>query len=321
MRGKIVIEEHFAIDETNVVQNRVESSYWGGLPAQLADFESKRLKEMDACGVELAIVSLNAPAVQGIPDPARAVEVARRANDALAEQVRKRPRRFQGFAALPMQDPDAAARELNRCVRDFGFKGALVNGFSSTPDKTKGLYYDAPEYVPLFAEFEKLDVPFYLHPRDPLSLDRYQGHAWLVGSAWSFAEETALHALRMMGSGLFDKCPRLQMILGHFGERIPYDIWRVDHRMQYRHDYPAKRKMGDYLRENIHVTTSGHFRTQTLLNAMLEMGSDRVLFAIDYPYEEHARGASWFDAAEISEADRVKIGRENAIRLFRLDLR
>ncbi len=320
MQGKVAIEEHFAIDETNGVQNRVANAYWANLSAQLLDFETKRLKEMDACGVELAIVSLNAPAVQSIPDPARAVEVARRANDALAEQVRKRPDRFQGFAALPMQDPQAAARELQRCVRDFGFRGALVNGYSNASEAGKALYYDAPRYLPLFGEFEQLDVPFYLHPRDPLTLDRYEGHPWLVGSAWSFAEETALHALKLMGCGLFDKYPRLQLVLGHLGERIPYDVWRLDHRLQYRHDYPAKQKMGYYLRNNVHVTTSGHFRTQTLINAMLEMGSDRVMFAVDYPYEEHARGTSWFDAAEISEADRIKIGRENANRLFRLNL-
>ena len=320
MQGKIVIEEHFAIAETNGVQNRVANSYWANLSAQLIEFETKRLGEMDACGVELAIVSLNAPAVQSIPDPKHAAEVARRANDALAEQVRKRPHRFQGFAALPMQDPDAAARELQRCVRDFGFKGALVNGYSNALEQGKALYYDAPQYQSFFAEMQALDVPFYLHPRDPVSNERYEGHPWLIGSAWSFAEETALHALRMMGCGLFDRYPRLQMVLGHLGERIPYDIWRLDHRLQYRHDYPAKQKMGYYLRNNVHVTTSGHFRTQTLINAMLEMGSDRIMFAIDYPYEEHARGAAWFDSAEISETDRIKIGRDNANRLFRLNL-
>ncbi len=320
MQGKIVIEEHFAIPETNGVKNRVVNPYWDGLSSSLVEFESKRLGEMDACGVELAIVSLNAPAVQAIPDVKQAVDVARRANDALAEQVRKRPSRFQGFAALPMQDPEAAAKELQRCVRDFGFKGALVNGYSNTPDAKKALYYDAPEYLSFFEEMQALDVPFYLHPRDPVSTERYDGHPWLIGSAWSFAEETALHALKMMGCGLFDKYPLLQMVLGHMGERIPYDIWRLDHRLQYRHDYPAKQQMAYYLRNNVHITTSGHFRTQTLINAMLEMGSDRVMFAIDYPYEEHARGATWFDGAEISETDRVKIGRWNAAKLFRLNL-
>ena len=320
MQGKIVVEEHFALSETNGVKNRVVNPYWDGLSANLLDFHERRLPQMDACGVEIAIVSLNAPAVQAMADPAAAADLARRANDALAEEVRRRPDRFQGFAALPMQDPDAATRELQRCIRDLGFKGALVNGFSNAPQEGKALYYDAPQYRPFFAEMQALDVPFYLHPRDPVSLERYNGHPWLVGSAWSFAEETALHALKLMGSGLFDAFPQLQLVLGHLGERIPYDIWRLDHRLQYRHDYPAKQKMGHYLRHNVHVTTSGHFRTQTLVNAMLELGADRILFAIDYPYEENARGAQWFDGAEISEADRIKIGRSNANRLFRLGL-
>ncbi len=320
VQGKVVIEEHFAMPETNGVKNRVVNAYWDGLNANLLDFESKRLLEMDACGVEMAIVSLNAPAIQAIADPHDAANLARRANDALAEQVRKRPHRFQGFAALPLQDPDAAILELQRCVRDFGFKGALVNGFSNAPQPGMALYYDAPQYRAFFAEMQALDVPFYLHPRDPLTLERYDGHPWLVGSAWSFAEETSLHALKLMGSGLFDAFPKLQLVLGHLGERVPYDIWRLDHRLQFRHDYPARQKMGHYLRHNVHVTTSGHFRTQTLVNAMLEMGADRIMFAIDYPYEENARGAAWFDSAEISETDRNKIGRRNANQLFRLGL-
>ncbi len=318
MRDKIAIEEHFAIPETNGVANRVASAYWAGLNAKLLDFENQRLEEMDRGGIALSIISLNAPAVQGVGDPAEAIDLARRANDALAEQVGRRPTRFGGFAALPMQDPEAAAREFQRCVKDFGFKGALVNGFSNTPDPSKGLYYDAPMYRGFWAEVEKLDAPFYLHPRDPLPSDRYAGIPWLVGSAWSFAEETALHALRLLSGGLFDDYPKLQLILGHLGERIPYDIWRLQHRLTFRHDCPAKRPMSQYLSENVWLTTSGNFRTQTLIDAMLEAGSDRILFAVDYPYEEHARATNWFDTAEISDADRLKIGRSNAERLFRI---
>ena len=318
MQGKIAIEEHFAIPETNGVKNRVASAYWDGLNAKLLDFDNQRIEEMDKGGVGFAIISLNAPAVQGFNDPKEAIEVARRANDALAEQVRRRPDRYAGFAALPLQDPDAAAREFQRCVRDLGFKGALVNGYSNAPDGKTGLYYDAPMYRPFWAEVEKLDVPFYLHPRDPVSLERYAGIPWLVGSAWSFAEETALHALRLLTGGLFDEHPKLKLILGHLGERIPFDLWRLDHRLKYRHDCPAKRKVSDYFRENVWVTTSGNFSTQALMECMLQIGSDRILFSVDYPYEETQPGTDWFDAAEISEADRVKIGRGNAQALFNL---
>jgi len=219
-----------------------------------------------------------------------------------------------------MQDPDAAAKELTRCIRELGFKGALVNGFSQVGDADTAVYYDLPQYRPFWAEVERLGVPFYLHPRDQLPSRRqsYEGHPWLVGSPWGFAEETALHALRLMGSGLFDAHPKLKIVLGHFGERIPYDLWRIDHRLSKVPNRPARRAIGEYFRENFYLSTSGHFSTPTLHFAMQAVGADRILFAIDYPFEDHAQGASWFDGAEISEADRRQIGRDNAVKLFDL---
>jgi 2,3-dihydroxybenzoate decarboxylase len=167
---------------------------------------------------------------------------------------------------------------------------------------------------------ERLGVPFYLHPRDQLPSRRqaYEGHPYLVGSPWGFADETAIHALRLIGSGLFDEYPKLQLVLGHLGERIPYDLWRLDHRLAKVPHRPAKRAMGDYFRQNFYVTTSGHFCTQSLIHAILTLGADRVLFAVDYPFEDHAQAASWFDTAEIAEGDRYKIGRHNATALFGL---
>jgi len=275
---------------------------------------------MDRSGLEIEIISLNSNAIQGIPEVAKAIELARKANDALAETIAKRPDRFAGFAALPMQDPQAAAAELNRSVRDLGFKGALVNGFSQVGSADTALYYDLPQYRPFWAEVERLGVPFYLHPRDQLPSRRhaYEGHPWLIGSPWGFAEETAIHALRLMGSGLFDDYPKLQIVIGHLGERIPYDLWRLDHRLAKVPGRPAKRTMREYFRQNFHVTTSGNFCTQSLIHAILTIGADRVLFAVDYPFEDHAHGCSWFDAAEIAETDRVKIGRTNAMALFGL---
>ena len=318
MRGKIAIEEHFAIPETVGDSRRMAGDYWTALDARLLDFEGQRLAEMDRHGIELAILSLNSPAVQGILDRSEAVEIARRANDILAQQVARHPRRFAGFAALPMQDADAAAGELTRCVKAFGFKGALVNSFSQTAEGGPALYYDAPQFEDFWAQVERLDVPFYLHPRNPLPDARYAGHPWLIGSPWSFGEETALHTLRLMASGLFDRYPRLQVILGHLGERIPYDIWRLEHRLKHRPDCPAGKPFSHYLTHNFHITTSGHFHTRTLNAAIAEMGVERILFAVDYPFETHAQAADWFDQATISEPDRVRIGRSNAQRLFGL---
>jgi len=320
MQGKIAVEEHFAIPEMTGSSTRYTTPYWAGLHAKLLDVHGARLAEMDKHGIEIEVTSLNSNAIQGIPDPGKAVAMARRANDALAEVVAKRPDRFAGLAALPMQDPQAAAAELIRCVRDFKFKGALVNGFSQLGVEDSAVYYDAPQYRSFWAEVERLGVPFYLHPRDQLPSRRhaYEGHPWLVGSPWGFAEETAIHALRLMGCGLLDEYPKLQIVIGHLGERIPHDLWRLDHRLTKVPGRPAKRSMSEYFRNNFHISTSGHFCTQSLIQTILTIGSDRVLFAVDYPFEDHAQGSAWFDAAEIAESDRVKIGRSNAMALFKL---
>ena len=327
MQGKIALEEHIAIPETLMDSaGFVPPSYWKELEHRLLDIQDTRLKEMDQHGIETMILSLNAPAVQAITDRKRAIEIARRANDVLAEECAKRPDRFRAFAALPLQDPDAAAAELNRCVTDLGFVGALINGFSQDAEQGGGeelLYYDLPQYRPFWAEVAKLDVPFYLHPRNPLPRDAriYDGHPWLLGPTWAFAQETAVHALRLMASGLFDDHPSLQIVLGHMGEGIPYMLWRLDHRnawVKAPPKYPAKRKFAEYFTENFHITTSGNFRTQTLIDAILELGADRILFSIDWPFENVDHASDWFNAASIAEADRRKIGRTNAQKLFKL---
>ncbi len=222
-----------------------------------------------------------------------------------------------------MQDPEAAATEVQRCVKQLGFRGALVNGFAQIAGSDTLLYYDLPQYRPFWKVIERLDVPFYLHPRNPLPEHGriYEGHNWLLGPTWAFGQETAVHALRLMGSGLFDECPNLKVILGHLGEGLPYSMWRVDNNMAWmvnRLRHPAKRKIADYFQENFYLTTSGNFHTPSLVDAMLQVGSDRILFSTDWPFENVNHAADWFDVAEISELDRAKIGRLNAIELFRL---
>lgn len=324
MERKIALEEHFALPETLSDSARfVPEDYWSELSTRLLDIQDRRLREMDANGVEIMILSLNAPAVQAVGDAHLATKLAQRANDYLAEQVACRPDRFRAFAALPMQDPDGAARELARCMTTMGFKGALVNGYSQTRSD-EILYYDLPRYRGFWAEAERLGAPFYLHPRNPMPADAriYQGHEWLLGPTWAFGQETAVHALRLMGSGLFDEHPGLSIILGHMGEGLPYSMWRVDNRNAWVKGpkaYAAKRPIADYFHANFHITTSGNFRTQSLIDAMLEIGADRILFSTDWPFENVDHAARWFDAASISDADRLKIGRTNAIKLFKLD--
>ena len=321
MEGKIALEEHFALEETLKDElYKVWFAAWDDMRRRLLELGDLRLVEMDKHGIELSIISLHNPAVQGVPEADKAIALAQKANDVLAEAIAKRSDRFKGFAALPMQDPDAAIVELNRCVKDLGFMGANVNGFSEIGEAGAVVYLDDKRYEPFWAEVEKLDVPFYLHPRDPVSQEAiYEGHPWFRGSAWAFGAETSLHALRLMASGLFDRYPKVNVILGHLGEGLPYMIWRVDHRISRTpRGIPAKKKMADYLRENFYHTTSGNFRTQSMVDAMLEVGSDRILFSVDYPFEDAIEASEWFDDAPISETDRLKIGRTNAQGLFKL---
>ncbi len=323
MQGKIALEEHFAIDATLGDSKVFGAQVWDRLGPRLIDIQDMRLAEMDKHGVEMMILSLNAPAVQAIHDVKRAIAVAREANDVLADHVRKRPTRFAAFAALPMQDPEAAIAELTRCVKELGFVGALVNGFSQAGAPDTALYYDLPQYRPFWRACDQLGVPFYLHPRNPLPNDirAYDGHNWLLGPNWAFHAETAVHALRLIGSGLFDECPNLQIVLGHLGEGIPVYIWRIDGRngwMKERHRYAAKHGVGHYFRKHFHLTTSGNFSTPALANAVSEMGADRVMFSVDWPFEDVGEGCDWFDKADIAPDDRQKIGRDNAVKLFKL---
>jgi 2,3-dihydroxybenzoate decarboxylase len=326
MQGKVALEEHFALPET--AQNprgAYAPGSWGPLKRRLLDLHDERLRQMDQHGIEMTVLSLNAPAVQAVVDVAEAADLARRANDHLAEAVRKRPDRFQALAALPMQDPELAIRELERAVKELGCKGALVNGFSQVGDADNAVYYDAPQYRPFWAAVERLDVPFYLHPRSPLPRDArlYAGHAWMLGAAWAFGNETAVHALRLMASGLFDEFPKLAIVIGHMGENLPFGLWRVDNCNAGADKLArpaAKRKIADYFQANFHVTTSGNFSTQALLATMMVIGADRIMFSVDWPFEQVEFGVAWFDHADISENDRLRIGRTNASRLFKLGL-
>ena len=323
MQGKVTLEDHFAIEATLGDSQPFGSHVWTELRHRLLDFQDQRLRLMDETGVEIMIASLNAPAIQGIPDPKRAAQLAREANDMLASEVAKRPDRFVGVAALPMQDPETATRELQRCIDDLGFKGALVNGYSEVAGSSRPIHYDLPQYRPFWHALEKLDVPFYLHPRPPMAegMPHYEGHHWLFGPTWSFAAETSLHALRLIGSGLFDECPRLQIILGHLGEGLPYYIWRIDNRnnwMKAPHKYAAHKPVTDYFRANFHLTTSGHYSTPALMDAIAEIGVDRVMFSADYPFEDIQEAGHFMDTVPLSESVRADIAFNNAGRILGL---
>ena len=285
---------------------------------RMADTGDIRLREMDAAGVERMVLSLGGTGVQDELDVARAVQRARAANDALAAIVATRPDRYSAFATLAMQDPGAAADELERTVRDHGFKGALVNGYTSVGNLDTPAYYDEPGFLPFWQRLEALGVPFYLHPRNPLPSQQraYEGRRELIGAAWSFAVDTGTHALRLITSGLFDRVPNATVVIGHMGELLPFAISRLEARIRHARAVKLQKPASEYLRTNFYATTSGNFHTPSLAATIQQMGADRVMFAVDYPFERLQDGSAWLDGAAISDEDRLKISRSNAERLF-----
>ncbi|HTW50289.1 MAG TPA: amidohydrolase family protein [Stellaceae bacterium] len=332
--GKIALEEHFylpsfeahgadgsALDGAGKAHN-YEPEYFATVQKRLGDVELW-LEDMDRCGIERMVLSLTQPGIQGIPDRAVAIDTAKRMNDDLAAILAAYPDRFLGFAAVALQDVRAAGDELERAVSQLGFKGALINGYSNIGDMNTAQYLDERPVWDFWARVEALGVPVYLHPRSPLLSQRraYEGYPVLADSPWGFGAETALHTLRLILSGLFDHFPRLGVILGHLGEGLPFLLPRVEHRLRHMSAEVRGRQLKpvmSYLRENFYLTTAGHFRTQALIDTLLEVGSDRLLFSVDYPYETAQEQSDWFDSLPISEGDRSKISRLNAIELLGL---
>ncbi|HEX5110314.1 MAG TPA: amidohydrolase family protein [Vicinamibacterales bacterium] len=333
MVRKVAVEEHF--DQLGVVAGygrrrgtgiddlvhsmRYDDGWFGIVTERLVEFDTERLAEMDASGIDVAVLSQTVPGVQGIADAADAAAAARDINDFVGGIVARHPSRYAAFASIALHDPAAAARELERAVTQLGLKGAMINGYSQLAGETSVEYLDAPRLLPFWEAAAALEAPIYIHPRPPLEQKSYEGHAELLGATWGFAPETATHALRLVYSGLFDRLPRLTIILGHLGETIPYFAWRIQHCFEYNPaDKRVQRRLQDYLCENFYVTTSGIFSDQALISALLTVGADRILFAADYPYEMMQEAARWIERAPISENDRRKIASGNATRLLKI---
>jgi 2,3-dihydroxybenzoate decarboxylase len=282
----------------------------------LSDVGEERLAAMDSAGVRKSVLSISGPGVQIEPDAATATRRAAEANDALAEVVANRPDRYGGFAHLAPQDPGAAADELERCVRDLGMCGAMINGH------TNGVYLDDPRNDVFWERLQELDVPLYLHPADsfrkPYVLN---GVPELDKATWEWTTETATHALRLVMTGVFDRFPRVQVILGHMGETLPYMLWRLDSRyFVTATDRRVKRNPSDYIRDNFSVTTSGQFSDIPLHAALAALGPRRVMFSIDYPYESSQMAGDFMDNADVAEDTRALVGHENAEALLKITL-
>jgi len=299
--------------------------YMGGSPraaavmSRLADLDQLRLADMDAAGIAIQILSLTAPGVQ-IFDADTGTALARLSNDYLAEAIRRHQDRFAGLAAIAPQNPAGAARELERGVRQLGLKGAIVNSH------TQGEYLDAPKFWEILEAAASLKAPIYLHPTtpSPAMIEPFLERG-LDGAIYGFAVETGLHLLRLIVSGVFDRFPGLQIILGHLGEALPYWLFRIDFmhdRMVASNRYPnvksLQRKPSDYIKHNIWVTTSGMAWQPPILYCQSVLGVERVLYAMDYPYQFVPEEVRVTDELPISDADKRKLYQTNAEKVFHL---
>lgn len=285
---------------------------------RLFDYSELRLAEMDEAGVDMQVLSQGAPSVQRL-DSETAVRISKGANDRLAGMVAAHPDRFAAFAALPTADPAAAANELERCVTQLGFKGAMVHGL------TNGLFLDDKQFWPIFERAQALDVPLYLHPATPdeAVVERYykdyvEDFPSILAASWGFTVETATQGIRMVLSGVFDKYPGLKIILGHMGEGLPFLLWRIDYTLKRQGNKIMPRTYREYFSEHFWITTSGNFSNPALLCSVMELGVDRIMFSIDYPFVDNKPGTDWIPHIPLSEEDKAKILHGNAERLLRL---
>lgn len=326
----IAVEEHFAAPALKAATDR---SGWArrtrelgerglrlgtGVIELLDDLGEARIAAMDAAGVDVQVLSHTQPGTEML-EPDTAKPLARDTNDLLASAISRHPERFSGFAVLPTRAPAAAAAELERAVTQLGLRGAVING------RVGDRFLDDSYFWPIFESAESLEVPIYLHPGQPppalleASYGGLQPAAahWLSVAAWGWHVDTGLHALRLMAAGVFDRFPRLQVVIGHMGEAIPFMLERTNATLS-RKVSGLEREIKEYFTQNFWVSTSGFFSDPPLQCLLAVLGSDRVLFAVDYPYSRNEEGVEFLRSARLAVEDREKIAHGNAERLLRL---
>ena len=313
----IAIEEHYNDPELAGLFEGRDVRSAPHIVSRLDDLGELRLGEMDDGGIDIQVLSHAAPSTQKL-DPETAVHVARNVNDRLKQTIDAKPDRFQGFAALPTPDPMAAADELERCVDKLGFKGAMIHGLTRG-----GLFFDDKRFWPIFERAQALDVPLYMHPAIPHEdviqayyadyLDEFPG---LLTAGWGFTVETATQGIRLVISGVFDAYPGVNVILGHLGESLPFSLWRIDQALSRDGNRPSAFR--DTFCEHFHITTSGNFSDPALLCCIQEIGVERILFSVDWPFVANRPGVEWMEGLSLSGEDKAKILNGNAKRLLKM---
>ena len=319
----ITLEEHITTPEFQKAIGQARpagaaNDYMETVNRKLLDVGEERIADMDAAGIDLQVLSLTAVGSDKLDTPT-ATAITRDTNDKLAAAVKAHPTRFAAFATLALQEPEKAAAEFERCVRRMGFKGALVNG------TVQGQFLDHPRFSPLFETAQALDVPIYLHPAPPPKAvrDAYYGDLpedvgfSLSTAAWGWHSEIGLHSLRLMATGVFDRFPKLKIIIGHMGENLPFSMARADAILM-RNKKHMKRRPWEYFQDHFYVTTSGYFTTPPFLCLLQVIGADRILFSVDYPYSPNSVGRSFLNTLPVGTEDMEKITHLNAERLLKV---
>jgi predicted TIM-barrel fold metal-dependent hydrolase len=312
----IAIEEHYWDPELASYFKGEEGVRSGDLLARLHDLDEIRLREMDRNGIDIQVLSHGAPSAQTLQADV-AIDVCRRVNDRLAQAIARHPSRFAGFAALPTILPDAAADEFERCVKQLGLKGAMIHGL------TNDLFHDDRRFWPIFEKAQDLDAPLYFHPSFPhedVMQAYYSDYAkdfpLVIRAAWGYTVETATQAIRIILSRVLETYPRVQIILGHLGETLPFLLWRINQALS--RPGHAQINFRQQFQRHFHITSSGFFSTPALLCSMMELGIDRIMFAVDYPFVSGEPAKEWLPVLPLSEDDRRKFLGGNARRLLRL---
>jgi len=315
MVKKIALEEHFldpsTIDYWWPTMVDVAKAKADDLNACLTDFGERRIAAMDKAGIARAVLAIAGPGVQVERDAATAVRRARESNDFLAKEIQKRPDRYSGLAHLAMQDAKAAADELERCLRELNFCGAMINGH------THGKYLDHRDYDPFWERAAALNAPIYLHPADPVApLQAIAGYNVLARPMWGWGVETGSHALRIICGGVFHRYPQAKLVLGHLGETLPFQLWRFDSRSA-PYGWNLPKIPSQYLKDNIWVTTSGMYDLPPVNCSVDALGRDHVMFSSDYPFDNAGAG-EFMDGAKMDEGLRADIAYNNAAKLLGL---
>jgi uncharacterized protein len=326
----VALEEHYTVPRI-VAGIRPDAIARRGFPGpdavwsqsikrdELAELGDPRITDMDRSDITVQVLSVAGPGADLVPGQA-GIDIARAYNDTLAEACARHPSRYHGFAHLPMLAPDAAAQELQRCVNDLGFRGALVNG------ATDGRFLDDPMFTPILAEAETLGLPIYIHPGIPAASVRSAYYDGLPGSfgfgmalaTWGWHAETAAHTLRLVLSGTLDRHPVLQIVIGHMGEALPFMLDRIDETTAAEAKARLNRSVRQTILDQVWITTSGFFTMAPFTAALMTFGADRIMFSVDYPFASKARARAFLDALPVSPADRAKIAHGTADRLLRL---